>query len=1208
MRNFLKGKLNRILLMLLAGSFAAGFFLVNQSQLSDNQLAARIQQNIEKVLQRTDQEANILAAQLNKNPEAIITTRQEHHTFFLIKDAAIFRWTGNELWPPVRALMEGSTLRFIKSGADEFICKRYTVGDEVYLVAAIAMRKQYRIQNEYLKSWYNTAVLPMHAVQLLDPASPRGTPVYVGSNLLLKIQPVGENTGLSHTLGTTVLLIGVILACIVLYRIVLYFPDRPAVGFLILGAGFVVVRLTMLVARFPAQFTTLPLFDPKNYASSGFNPNLGDLLFNSVCVLLLCLYLFLNYSKLGGLHTALSKPAWRLVIMSFSAAAIFFGFLFPFVVIQTIYNNSAITLAISESISFNMVRSVALLVVLISWLSAFMFVHIFTRLLSGSKYYMHFFLCLLVGLSAFVIINESTGQYYWPSLAGGIIYLLAVIFFRLDHSLMHLRYASFGYFLVAIVAFSAVGYSAVSWFTSKERAQQQMQFASDFLLERDNFGEYLLDEVSRKIEADAFIQNRMSGLFINKEAVKQKIRQVFLPGYFNKYTIDLLLFGSNGQPLDDSTPGNFSTWLGRLDEQAVKTEYPSIYYINPNQEEIGARYISVIRIARKDLTMGFVVISLALRKVIPENVYPELLVDNRFQRSFPAQNYSYAVFRNHQPLFSSGEYNYDRFNEFGNPALFGSGVVRNGYHHLAIEDLEGRLAVVSAKVPSVISHIANFSFLLVCGLGLLMVFLTGVGISNLIRQRQSSFTERVQLILNLSFFIPLIAVSLITLGLTSRSVQEQLNAEYLSKSRNIAVALAAQVTDREAIPAGFEAQFIQQVALANLDANMFSPSGHLVVTTQPLIFEYQLLAPVISPQALNRIVNGDRAFVLQEQVGALKYYVAYSAVYAGASGRLLGILAIPYFQSQRSLEAMQITVLSNILIIFTLMFLLLLIVSFFASSWLTQPLSIIAQKIGRISLTESNQPIVWPVEDEIGSLVRSYNQMLVKLSESKLELERTQRERTWREIAQQVAHEIKNPLTPMKLTLQQLQRVNENDLSEKMKTSIASLLTQIDALDGIAASFSKFAKMPEPVLVPVDLVALLKETCDLHKQTGNVIFETSLTKAMIMADRQLLGSAVGNLILNGLQAERQDERVTVTVGLEQLLDVYRISISDNGAGIADAIRDRIFLPHFSTKQSGSGLGLAITRQGIEQMGGKIWFESEVGKGTRFYVQFPIMQG
>jgi nitrogen fixation/metabolism regulation signal transduction histidine kinase len=236
-------------------------------------------------------------------------------------------------------------------------------------------------------------------------------------------------------------------------------------------------------------------------------------------------------------------------------------------------------------------------------------------------------------------------------------------------------------------------------------------------------------------------------------------------------------------------------------------------------------------------------------------------------------------------------------------------------------------------------------------------------------------------------------------------------------------------------------------------------------------------------------------------------------------------------------------------------------------------------------------------------MVKEYNQMLYKLSESKAELEQTQRERAWREIAQQVAHEIKNPLTPMKLTLQQLERAIQNGTNSSDKTvkALSSLLVQVDTLSDIASSFSSFAKMPEPVIQRLDLVSLLKRIVDLHSHSGEIYFKTSYKELFVSADEQLLGRTFSNLIINSLQAARPGVHLLIEISLERTGDKCLITVKDNGKGISDAIVDRVFVPHFSTKRSGSGLGLAIAKQGIEQMGGSIWFETKPGMGTVFYI-------
>jgi nitrogen fixation/metabolism regulation signal transduction histidine kinase len=263
----------------------------------------------------------------------------------------------------------------------------------------------------------------------------------------------------------------------------------------------------------------------------------------------------------------------------------------------------------------------------------------------------------------------------------------------------------------------------------------------------------------------------------------------------------------------------------------------------------------------------------------------------------------------------------------------------------------------------------------------------------------------------------------------------------------------------------------------------------------------------------------------------------------------------------------------------------------------------------RTSLTKINQPLKWKADDEIGLMVKEYNQMLFKLSESKAELEQTQRERTWREIAQQVAHEIKNPLTPMKLTLQQLQRSVETNTNTAEKTgkAVSTLLNQVDTLNDIASSFSTFAKMPEPVIQRLELVSVIKRIVLLHSQSGDLSFSSPIKEAFVLGDEQLLGRTFSNIILNAFQAARPGHPQELRITLERKEGKYVLIFKDNGKGIEPHVAERIFLSHFSTKKSGSGLGLAIAKQAIEQMQGRIWFDTVVGAGTTFYIELPVVQ-
>jgi len=371
-----------------------------------------------------------------------------------------------------------------------------------------------------------------------------------------------------------------------------------------------------------------------------------------------------------------------------------------------------------------------------------------------------------------------------------------------------------------------------------------------------------------------------------------------------------------------------------------------------------------------------------------------------------------------------------------------------------------------------------------------------------------------------------------------------------------------------------------------------------------LIYDNNLLSEYIDPRAYARIMEKDEnGLVVDENVGRLVYKSAYVAVKSVRTGSILGIISMPFFDSETHIEQQSIEILSTIINIFTIVFIVFIYISYFVSRGLTFPLRLVAGKLRKTTLTGFNEPLYWEHEDEIGLLVKEYNSMLENLEKSKEALARSEKESAWREIAQQVAHEIKNPLTPMKLTLQHLQRkvgVKESEFQAPMK----SLLHHIDTLDGIATSFSSFAKMPMPELGPFDLVTVMNETVNLHERLEEAELRTRIEEGPIMVrgDARLMGRILSNMILNAAQSGLNGKKVMIELTLSMSENKALIEISDNGCGIDESIKSKIFVPRFTTKKSGSGIGLAIAKHGIEQAGGKIWFESEESKGTTFYIE------
>jgi nitrogen fixation/metabolism regulation signal transduction histidine kinase len=286
------------------------------------------------------------------------------------------------------------------------------------------------------------------------------------------------------------------------------------------------------------------------------------------------------------------------------------------------------------------------------------------------------------------------------------------------------------------------------------------------------------------------------------------------------------------------------------------------------------------------------------------------------------------------------------------------------------------------------------------------------------------------------------------------------------------------------------------------------------------------------------------------------------------------------------------------------------VISYLASKLLTFPLSLITQKLKQTTLSDNNAPLIWEQDDEIGLMVKEYNKMVSNLAESKKALARTEKETAWREIARQVAHEIKNPLTPMKLTLQHLQRtLDTKDKDSAIHKPINSLLYQIDTLSDIANSFSSFAQMPIPDHERYELSQLIRNTVNLHRNQDYGTFKVIVNDQEIytIGDEQLMGRILSNLIINAFQSVAGHAPV-IFVELKRINhNKLLIEVTDNGSGIPENIRDKIFMPNFTTKESGSGIGLAIAKHGIEHAGGKIWFETVLGKGTTFFIELPEVE-
>jgi nitrogen fixation/metabolism regulation signal transduction histidine kinase len=349
--------------------------------------------------------------------------------------------------------------------------------------------------------------------------------------------------------------------------------------------------------------------------------------------------------------------------------------------------------------------------------------------------------------------------------------------------------------------------------------------------------------------------------------------------------------------------------------------------------------------------------------------------------------------------------------------------------------------------------------------------------------------------------------------------------------------------------------------------------------------------------------------VQEEHIANLSYLSIYAPV-RDKQGGVSAYLSIPYFTSQPELEQEISNFIVTVINLNAFILLIAGLIALFITNRITRSFSIISDKMKEVNLGRLNEEIVWNRNDEIGDLVKEYNKMVAKLEESAEALAKTEREGAWREMARQVAHEIKNPLTPMKLSIQYLQKsINSNHPNVKeLSANVAStLVEQIDHLSKIAADFSQFANISYTNMEEFDVHEILRSLHELYRSDENIEFtwRPIAIRLIVNADKTQMNRLFTNLFANAVEAcEGRQCRIEVS---EQLIEgKARISIKDNGEGIPVEMQSRIFMPNFTTKSSGTGLGLAMCKSIVEQVKGKIWFETQKGSGTIFHVELPLV--
>jgi two-component system, NtrC family, nitrogen regulation sensor histidine kinase NtrY len=1210
------------------------FFVFQKSE--EEQYFEAVQAKIQNADRQFDED--FIRVLMDVRPEDPLTFEQisnpDHaHPFFVLDTS------GNLLfWSDFTTTLDFSELdlnqeyQLLEDPFGTFVLKIRKIkrnATDYFLVHALRLIWPGNIENDYLKTGPNPEFFKNDRFQLFQNPSEGNFQVssvsgkqLFGISFLLGYEPIGRvpNTALLIFICSLFLLY-ILLSFDFLRR--KWKNGHPwqtiSYGFLVL----VTIRISMLWFSFPGAFFETPLFDPTNYASSWLNPSLGDLLLNTICLgIILGLIIFQLASKTSFQKATIltQKKHFQVgLASSLILSTVFFGCIW--MLPRDLIFNSQWVLDIRSIPTFDLFKGLSI-IILFLWGSIYVLLSLtLFSLLVSVKVEKSVFYKYIIALSFPILIGSSYFN-FWLGLAFLIhfIFLFSIIRFELFQNIFKLGLDTFlTFFYACLVTAAIIGLSTFQ--SERERLiLSKTRFANQNLIENDVMTEFFLGDIFNRVKKDLFIQNRMVDPLLSKEPVETKIRKIYLDNYFDQFEVVIRLFSASGQQIQG--PADREDLKG-LRQKYVKSDFATgvrdLYFIRGKETTASNKFVAIIPILRDDNLLGTLYLELNQLRVQPGSVYPKLLLDRKYAEKLDPLNYDYAVLRDKELLRSSGTFNYnqaDFFNTLDRNQLYESGILVQGFHHFGMKNGEEIIILTSPKI-SLSQFFGNISLFFVA-----FVFLTFLAIllNTLFkgyRNFEFNYSTKLQLYLNFAFFFPIIIISIITIGLLGNSYQNDLNRQYIEKARLIRSNLAVFFNNQS--PANVDRDLLNEEinALANTiasDIHLYTPKGYLESTNRPNIFEKKILAPWINPSAMSGIMEKNQIQLLvDEKIGKLRYQTVYLAVPSQIDQSNIGILAVPFFESETELNSLISDVLSNIFNAFVIIFILFLIVSSFVSKNLTLPFKLLTQKLKSTNL-ENNEPMYWGSKDEIGLLVNEYNNMLFKLEASKKVLASTEKESAWKEMAKQVAHEIKNPLTPMKLTLQHLLRLDQEgklDDQEKLRKSLETLIHQVDALSGIASSFSTFAKMPLPKNEIMNFKTVLMQVLELFKNDQRVLIDflddSYTEEIIIMGDDKLFGRVIANLIINGIQAVEAGKVPHIKIWLWMTEQSVFLEIADNGKGIPPALKDKIFIPNFSTKSTGSGLGLAIAKSGVETAGGKIWFDTEVGKGTTFYLTFPLVE-
>lgn len=719
--------------------------------------------------------------------------------------------------------------------------------------------------------------------------------------------------------------------------------------------------------------------------------------------------------------------------------------------------------------------------------------------------------------------------------------------------------------------------------------------------ENDRMADIMLEELDLQIMNDAKIR-QLSTYTDSILKVNAYLNENYLRGFWNKYDMRLNVALANSE-----LQFQYNDFIERVGTKLKNTHF---YSVPVSYNEMS--YLGEFRTKSIEGDSLFLFMEFYPRKNFKSYSFPNLLMtsapDIQSQLKIAVAKYD-----NNKLVYSSGKIEFPSNRNWipAKKATFFSLNYQDKIYYIYNHDSNNQIVITELEPHKANVYIMYFTYTLLIffALSWLIIWLYNQ------RRRKTRFhiglTTKFQYAFVILLVLSFLGIFYVSVDFIQQKYQDEQILHIENKKNYIQKALQDRyywIQDLSTVSQqGLNFDLQELSYMYQTDIHVYDNRGVLVGSSQPLIFNKNLISRQISPKPFfsnNSNINQD------EHIGELNYLTGYTDFNNGDFLQI-GYIAIPQFLSQEEIRSEIEGFLAVIIHIYLIIIVLAIVLSIFIGRQLSAPLKMIENKLKQMRFGHRNEKIDYQLNDEIGQLVTQYNRTIDELEKSAKLLAQSERESAWKTMARQIAHEINNPLTPMKLTIQQLQRtkkMGDERFDDYFEKSTLTLIEQIDNLSRIAGTFSNFARMPEAQFMRVDVAAKLYSIVQLfannHEQT-ELKFEGATSDVFVLADAEQLTQVFNNLLKNALQAIPSEKEGLITVKNSLVDSDVIIEITDNGNGIDDEIADKLFTPNFTTKSTGMGLGLTISKNIIEITGGKISFTTRNLKGTTFKVTLPV---